>query len=130
MAFAAASAFMALDPRVTGALQLPAAGVIVADLLLFLLAAATVARWSKRDGWGSAHRFALATGAVLTYAWCGLVFTGRDAVDLAGQTVVAVLAVGLLAVAAHRIQVALPAGPSPVAAHPVAAAVLQAAPRP
>ncbi|MFF3541438.1 DUF998 domain-containing protein [Streptomyces platensis] len=28
-----------------------------------------VSRWSRRPGWGVRHRFALAAGAVLTYAW-------------------------------------------------------------
>jgi hypothetical protein len=119
-AFVPASAFMALDPRVTGALQLPALGVILADVVLYLLAASTVSRWSKRRGWGGIHRFALAAGAALTYAWCGLVFTGRNAPDLVGQAVVALLAIGILALAARRTQAALPL--------PVAAAGMPAAP--
>ena len=30
---------------------------------------ALVLRWSRRGGWGAAHRLALAAGATLTYAW-------------------------------------------------------------
>ncbi len=99
---------MALDPRVSGALRLPAPGVILTGVVLYLLAGITVSRWSKRAGWGSTHRFALAVGAALTYTWCGLVFAGHDVLDLVGQGVVALLAVGILALAARRTRVALP----------------------
>ena len=101
-AFVPASAFMALDPRVSGALRLPALGTIVADVVLYLLVAITIARWSRRAGWGGTHRFALAAAAALTYTWCGLIFTGRDVLDLVGQVLVGLLAVGILAVAARR----------------------------
>ncbi len=40
-----------VGPRVTGALQLPALGVILAGTALWLLVAITVSRWSKRRGW-------------------------------------------------------------------------------
>jgi hypothetical protein len=122
VALVTSSAFMALDPRVTGvlALQVPALGMILAEGVLWLLAAGTIARWSKRGGWDSAHRFALAAGAALTYAWCGLVFTGRDALDLVGQAAAVVLAIGILALAARQTRATLPLS--------VAAAGMPAAP--
>jgi hypothetical protein len=43
-------------------------GVAVALIDLALLVVLTL-RWSARPGWGPGHRFALATAAILTYAW-------------------------------------------------------------
>ncbi|MGI5243490.1 hypothetical protein [Dactylosporangium sp. CA-139066] len=38
-------------------------------VLVFGGLAGAVLHWSRRDGWGAAHRLALAAGATLTYAW-------------------------------------------------------------
>jgi len=38
-------------------------------VLVFGGLAVLVPRWSRRAGWGAAHRLALAAGATLTYAW-------------------------------------------------------------
>jgi len=72
---------MALDPRVSGALRLPAPGVILTGVVLYLLAGITVSRWSKRAGWGSTHRFALAVGAAVMI-WFGVIYVMTLVADL------------------------------------------------
>ena len=80
-----------------------------------LVAAALVAlilRWSRCRGWGPAHRLGLAAGALLTYVW--VAFPHRpggvdpdapvDPVDLAGNTVFALLAVVLIVLAARVVR--------------------------
>ncbi|MFG2092399.1 DUF998 domain-containing protein [Streptomyces sp. NPDC048612] len=65
-----------------------------------------VSRWSRRAGWGVRHRFALAAGAVLTYAW--VAFPARPEsggslrADLLSNAVFALLACLLLVWAARR----------------------------
>jgi hypothetical protein len=41
----------------------------MAGNLIFGLVAVLVVRWSRRAGWGPAHRVALAGGALLAYDW-------------------------------------------------------------
>ncbi|MDX6334514.1 MAG: hypothetical protein QOG05_1854 [Streptosporangiaceae bacterium] len=88
----------------------------------FLLAGVAVAlcvRWSRRRGWGAAHRLALAAGALLTYVWVG--FTHAQslgfsfAIGLIGSTVLGIGALLLLAAAAralHRHQAGEPGRPA------------------
>jgi hypothetical protein len=102
-AFVLASAFMALT-RLSNALNLPAAVLILAYFVLYGLAVFAVWRWSRRTGWGAEHRFALAAGALLTYAWWGVVKVPHDALDLTGQAVFALLAVGLVILASRRVR--------------------------
>lgn len=95
-------------------------GTVMALVYLALGAgtAATVVRWSRRAGWDARHRTALAAGALLVYAWHGFpqppAVPVPPAVDLAGNTVLALGAV-ILAVAAvrraGRAADARPAGP-------------------
>ncbi|GAA0450944.1 hypothetical protein GCM10010361_13760 [Streptomyces olivaceiscleroticus] len=42
-------------------------------LVLAILAVVLGIRWSRRSGWGSEHRVAMAVGALLTYVWVGVV---------------------------------------------------------
>ncbi|ATW28756.1 hypothetical protein DCMF_19735 [Candidatus Formimonas warabiya] len=76
---------------------------------LFLLAVITalITRWSRRQGWGPAHRLALAGGALLTYAWGGFILTmllGRtEIIHFIGNGIFASGAVVLLIIAARRI---------------------------
>jgi hypothetical protein len=80
---------------------------VVLDVVVLAAAAVAVAHWSRQRGWWSAHRFALAAGALLTYAWGGFVLTALiepgDPVRWAGNAVFAVAAVALLAVVGRRI---------------------------
>jgi hypothetical protein len=103
-AFVLTGAFMALT-RLSQDLKLPAAILILAYFLLYGLAAWAVWRWSGRIGWGVEHRFALAAGALLTYAWWGVVKVQHDALDLIGQTIFALLALGLVILASRRVRI-------------------------
>jgi hypothetical protein len=68
--------------------------------------AALVARWSRRRGWGAAHRLALAGAALLHQAVTGFLLTqlyGREgAIHVVGNLVFALGGVALLAMAARR----------------------------
>jgi hypothetical protein len=90
----------------------PDAGVPAPVTLLALLACeaaaiALVAWWSRRADWTPVHVVALGAAAILTYAWVGLFaflvrghtnVGGRvDAVDVAGQVVLAAAVLGLVA---------------------------------
>ncbi|WP_406311266.1 hypothetical protein OHA77_20790 [Streptosporangium sp. NBC_01639] len=76
---------------------------------LVLIAAMTVVitRWSRRDGWGVAHRLALAGGALLTYAFGGflllLLHGTANTVNLIGQTVLVLGALVLFLVARRAV---------------------------
>ncbi|TDD11752.1 hypothetical protein E1292_04365 [Nonomuraea deserti] len=82
--------------------------VVAANLTVYAAVCALVTRWSRRPGWGPVQTFALAAGGVLTYAWHGFpqppAIPVEPAVDLAGNTVFALAAVALLAVAAARLR--------------------------
>lgn len=74
-------------------------------LILIAVMAVVIARWSRRTGWGAAHRLGMAGGALLTYAWGGFILTalyGRTGtIDLIGNVVFALGAIALLAAAIH-----------------------------
>lgn len=99
VALVAASAFKA-GIYVPGWLSL--AGWIA----LFAAMAALVTQWSRREGWGSPHRLALAGGALLAYAAYAFpqrpVVGATGAVDLIGNAVFALGAV-ILVMAAARV---------------------------
>ncbi|GAB2553625.1 hypothetical protein [Kribbella endophytica] len=71
-----------------------------AMLVLFVVALVVVRGWSRRTAWTARHSMALAGGTLLTYAWHAFpehpVVDASKGVDLAGNVVFAVLAVGLL----------------------------------
>jgi hypothetical protein len=74
---------------------------------LVAVMAVVVAGWSRRAGWGGAHRLALAGGALLTYAWGGFVVLSLEGaattVNLAGQTALVLGAAALLTAAARAV---------------------------
>jgi len=102
-AFVLTSAFMAVT-RLSYSLKLPAAVLILVYFLLYGLASFAVWRWSRRVGWSAEHKFALAAGALLTYAWYGFVQAPHDALDLIGQAIFALLALGILILAGRRVR--------------------------
>ncbi|MDX6281365.1 MAG: hypothetical protein QOH03_2436 [Kribbellaceae bacterium] len=65
--------------------------------------------WGRHESWSRRHVLALASGALLTYAWHGFpekpVFDAPKAVDLVGNGIFAGLAVVLLVVAWRRVSV-------------------------
>jgi hypothetical protein len=75
---------------------------------LALLAILAVGFWSRQQDWGDAHRLAVATGPLLTYAWTAFpqhpVLPVNPTVDLFGNIVFAVAAIILVAVAAMRVR--------------------------
>lgn len=120
-------------PRAAGATSLVAGSAFVGGAYLFdvitptasiavMLAAlglcgALVWRWSRRPGWSAMHRFAVAAGFVLAYAWFGIVqvpaLGGVDlATDLFGNLVFVAAALGLLLFTAARLRAAAAAGPA------------------
>jgi hypothetical protein len=99
-----------------GYFVLPASWLGVATSVAIIVASAFVVTWlSRRAGWHAGHRIALATGALMTYAWAGFVLTAvkhhNDPVAFAGNGVLAVAAIVAVAVAAGR-SGAPSAGPS------------------
>lgn len=46
-------------------------GALACWVVWALGCAILLTRWSRRAGWGRAHRFAVAGGALLTYVWVG-----------------------------------------------------------
>ncbi|MDX6389558.1 MAG: hypothetical protein QOJ73_621 [Streptosporangiaceae bacterium] len=88
----------------------------------FVLAGVAVTlcvRWSRRRGWGAAHRLALAAGALLTYVWVGftqgLSLGVPLVIGLIGSTLLGIGALLLLAAAAralHRHRAGEPARPT------------------
>jgi hypothetical protein len=76
-------------------------------------------RSSRSIGWGSAHRFAAAAGAMLTYVWAGFpvvpeAYDPSLTLDLTSNAVFGLVAIAVLAVAAQAEQPASSKGPSPV----------------
>ncbi len=72
------------------------------------LALALVLHWSRQRGWGDAHRLALASGALLTYAWHGFfqvpMVPADPALNRLGNAVFAAGALALVALAAVRLR--------------------------
>ena len=111
-AFVLTSAFMAIT-RLAYTLQLPAAALILVYLMLYGLAVFAVWRWSRRIGWNAEHRFALAVGALLTYAWYGFVQAPHDVLDIIGQAVFALIALGILILAGRQVRTDKPTPDEP-----------------
>ncbi|GAB3816113.1 hypothetical protein [Kribbella italica] len=91
------SAFMVVDD-----VELGAWVRVGAMLVLFAVAVVVVRGWSRRAAWSGRHSMALAGGTLLTYAWHAFpehpVVDASKGVDLAGNVVFGVLAVGLVLV--------------------------------
>ncbi|MFC4057859.1 hypothetical protein ACFOWE_06110 [Planomonospora corallina] len=81
---------------------------VAAGLGLLAAAAAVVTRWSRCDGWGAAHRLALAGGALLTYCWgCFVLLRILDlasTANLVGQALLVLGAVALLCAAGRTVR--------------------------
>jgi hypothetical protein len=79
-----------------------ALGIVVIGVTTVL-----VLRWAGRAAWTVRSRFAVAGGALLTYAWGGFVLTDLagpdDPVRWAGNVIFALAAVGLLMITARRV---------------------------
>lgn len=71
--------------------------------VLVPVGAVLVSRWSRQDGWTAAHRFALAAGATVTYAWTSFPARpesgGSVRADLIGNAVFAAVAIVILLLA-------------------------------
>lgn len=82
-------------------------GVALSSALLAALPI-QVARWSRRAGWGAAHRLAVAGGALLSNAWLAFFVEPLGSVStfdkLVHNVAFAVGAVGLLAVAGGKVR--------------------------
>lgn len=97
---------------------LPGFWPLAVDPVAYLAVAVPVTLWSRRTGWGAAHRLAMVAGTTLAY--CGLGFVQMhdgSAADLIVQAGYVVIAVALLAVAARQARTGYPA--AGVAAEPV-----------
>jgi hypothetical protein len=99
VAFVASSLFMLTE-------ELPGWAEVAASLLLVAVVAVAVTRWSRRPGFGERHRLALVAGAVLTYAWLGLVMPPesgpKTTFDHVGSVLLAGFAIALVALALRR----------------------------
>jgi hypothetical protein len=105
------------SPWLVGPVAFVASGLFVArgeswlgvafGLLLAVAMIGLVALWSRCEGWGAAHRLALAGGALLTYAWVGFLLTGllgrTGAIHLIGNVIFASGAIALLTVAVRTV---------------------------
>ena len=87
-------------------------------IALLGLAALLVSHWSRQQGWGIMHQFALVAGALLTYAWLGFVLTALttpgDPVRWAGNFAFTLGAIGLLFWVARVARQARGAYPNPI----------------
>lgn len=83
-------------------------GGVVMGILILWGVFSLIAFWSRQQGWGIWHQFALVAGTLLTYAWLGFVLTNvfrpEDAVAWIGNVVFALIAVMLLIVTAKHLQ--------------------------
>jgi hypothetical protein len=74
-------------------------------IALIVAAWLLIARWARREAWTERHRFALAAGTLLTYAWGGFVLTALlepdDRMRWIGNAAFAALALALLLLIAH-----------------------------
>jgi len=80
-----------------------AAGIILLIAAWFLLR-----RWSRRSWWSKRHRFALVSGALMTYAWLGFVVTHMlwpdDRIAWFGNALFASAAIALIAWISRRVK--------------------------
>ncbi|MEC3953710.1 hypothetical protein VMT65_11755 [Nocardia sp. CDC153] len=85
----------------------PAWITVCGYLALYATMTLLILRWSRCEGWGPWHRFALGAAGLLTYAWHGFLqppsFPAPAYVDRMGNAVFALAALALLAFTAKRI---------------------------
>jgi hypothetical protein len=79
---------------------------MLAELTMAIGVAALISRWSRPDrAWTALHYLALACGALLVSMLVGFFFvTASNPIDQLGQGVASVVAIGLLALFARRLQ--------------------------
>jgi len=81
--------------------------LVIVYVVLFAAVTTTVLAWSRRTSWSTVHRFALAGGALLTYAWYGFVqhptVGAAGKVALIGNGVFAAMALAILLIAGRRV---------------------------
>ncbi len=105
--FVAAAAWFALlglpHSLRAGALAL---APMLAEIAMAIAVAALIRRWSGPDrAWTDLHRLALASGALLISMLFGFFFvTASNPIDQLGQGVASIVAIGLLALFARRLQ--------------------------
>ena len=106
------------NPRLVGAVGFVASGLffvrpeswwgVAMGIGLITAMTVVVTRWSRRHGWGAAHRLALAGGALLTYAWGGFILLflegSANPANLIGQTVLVLGAIILLLTAGRTVR--------------------------
>ncbi|MFF1816026.1 hypothetical protein ACFVWG_01930 [Kribbella sp. NPDC058245] len=77
-----------------------------AMLAIDVLGAILLVTWSRRTGWTQRHSMAAAGGALLTYVWHAFpespIFAASKTADLIGNAVFALIAVGVIALAAVK----------------------------
>jgi hypothetical protein len=99
--------------------ELPTWVGVAAFVVAVAAAAVAVPVWSRRTGWGAAHRLALAGGALVTYVWHGFltepVTGGGPVLTPVSHAVFGLVALGLLAVELRTLRA--PADPTEPA-HP------------
>lgn len=75
---------------------------------ILLVLAVLLRQWSNRQQWGIAHQLAVAGGAILTYGWLGFfvatLLGQMDGIQLTGNIVLTLGAIGLLAMGFRRLQ--------------------------
>lgn len=98
---AAGVLFMVADALPAG----PGVGLMV---LILATAAAAILTLSRRAGWGPWHRFALAAGALLTYAWHAFTMSpvkgGTATLNLVSHLIFALVTLMILGYAAMRVR--------------------------
>jgi hypothetical protein len=95
---------------------LPGGWPILVDLALYAVVTVAVTRYARRSAWSPAHRYAVVAGALLGYCGMGFWLVPKDAVDLAGQLVFALLGIGLTILGGRRVQAAAARAPEPAEA--------------
>jgi len=80
---------------------------VLAALAVVAASCALIMRWSRRPGWDIRHEFALAAGALMTYAWTGFavtwMFGGADPVRFTGNAIFAASAALFVTIAGRRV---------------------------
>jgi hypothetical protein len=90
-----------------GATSLPwwPASIAIALVCLVILGV-LVARWSRRDGWGPWHRFAVAAGALVTSGWhaFAMEYSKPPIIDIVSRTIYLLGAAVIVWLAVRRIE--------------------------
>lgn len=122
IALAVCSAFMVVSD-----LDLPGWWSAAIYLVVWVASVSVVRYWSRQELWSRQHVLALATGALLTYAWHGFpetpVLEASKTADLVGNGIFAGLALVLLVVAWRRVGVVTSAAETAVVGSTVDATI-------